>query len=113
MGGCAPVTEATHGVALQGILLRRANKKAAPKGGLFMCVAERGGGTDPKTSLPDCTRDANRTYGPVLCSVHHSCPAAAWRKDGDRFSNVLAWRERLGPNARLREIAKLNAPILH
>jgi hypothetical protein len=49
--------------------VRRTNKKAAPEGGLFICVAERGGGTDPKTSLPDCTRDANRTYGPVLCSI--------------------------------------------
>jgi hypothetical protein len=61
MGGCAPVTEAPHGVALQGILLRRANKKAAPKGGLFMCVAERGGSDRPDPNPLTLQQIANRT----------------------------------------------------
>lgn len=30
-------------------------------------LAERGGGTDPETSLPDCSQIANRTC--VLCCV--------------------------------------------
>lgn len=67
MGGCAPVTEATHGVALQGILLRRANKKAAPKGGLFMCVAERGGNST--LTVPPSSGGVHK---PDLCPV--VCP---------------------------------------
>ena len=82
-------------------------------GGFFIHLAERGGGTDPETSLPDCSQIANRTC--VLCCVP---PIIAAQDCAVCRSNDFPWRSRDAVGTRagavlIEDPVKLNAPILH
>lgn len=67
LSGFAPVESVEPGVASITPSLRQTNKKAAPWGGFFIDLAERGGSDRPEPNLLTLQQIANRTS--VLCCV--------------------------------------------